>query len=70
LHHRHKTHDACRRSIRAQPDRPAARRKCPCGAVQPAICPAPAGKFILLLDDTDRARSKPEYEAAIERDLA
>ena len=29
-----------------------------------------AGKFILRLDDTDRARSKPEFEAAIERDLA
>ena len=28
-----------------------------------------AGTFILRLDDTDRARSKPEYEAAIERDL-
>src|SRR5262245_53235026 len=27
------------------------------------------GKFILRLDDTDRARSKPEYEAAIGRDL-
>ena len=28
------------------------------------------GAFILRLDDTDRQRSKPEYEAAIERDLA
>jgi glutamyl-tRNA synthetase len=28
------------------------------------------GRFILRLDDTDRARSRPEYEAAIERDLA
>jgi glutamyl-tRNA synthetase len=28
-----------------------------------------AGTFILRLDDTDRSRSKPEYEAAIERDL-
>lgn len=27
------------------------------------------GTFILRLDDTDRTRSKPEYEAAIERDL-
>ena len=27
------------------------------------------GTFILRLDDTDRARSKPDYEAAIERDL-
>jgi glutamyl-tRNA synthetase len=27
------------------------------------------GTFILRLDDTDRARSKSEYEAAIERDL-
>jgi len=27
------------------------------------------GRFILRLDDTDRARSKPEFEAAIERDL-
>src|SRR5258708_5657907 len=27
------------------------------------------GRFILRLDDTDRARSKPEYEAAIGRDL-
>ncbi|MDP1748729.1 MAG: glutamate--tRNA ligase, partial [Reyranella sp.] len=27
------------------------------------------GTFILRLDDTDRLRSKPEYEAAIERDL-
>ena len=27
------------------------------------------GAFILRLDDTDRARGKPEYEAAIERDL-
>jgi glutamyl-tRNA synthetase len=27
------------------------------------------GKFILGLDDTDRLRSKPEFEAAIERDL-
>jgi glutamyl-tRNA synthetase len=27
------------------------------------------GRFILRFDDTDRARSKPEYEAAIERDL-
>ncbi|WP_428674870.1 glutamate--tRNA ligase [Reyranella sp.] len=27
------------------------------------------GKFILRLDDTDRARSKPEFETAIERDL-
>ena len=27
------------------------------------------GRFILRLDDTDRARSKAEYEAAIERDL-
>ena len=26
------------------------------------------GTFILRLDDTDRQRSKPEYEAAIERD--
>jgi len=28
------------------------------------------GRFILRLDDTDRQRSKVEYEAAIERDLA
>jgi glutamyl-tRNA synthetase len=28
------------------------------------------GKFVLRLDDTDRLRSKPEYEAAIEQDLA
>jgi glutamyl-tRNA synthetase len=28
------------------------------------------GTFILRLDDTDRQRSKAEYEAAIERDLA
>jgi glutamyl-tRNA synthetase len=28
------------------------------------------GSFILRLDDTDRARGRPEYEAAIERDLA
>lgn len=28
------------------------------------------GRFTLRLDDTDRQRSKPEYEAAIERDLA
>jgi glutamyl-tRNA synthetase len=28
------------------------------------------GTFILRFDDTDRQRSKPEYEAAIERDLA
>jgi glutamyl-tRNA synthetase len=28
------------------------------------------GRFILRLDDTDRARSKPEYEEAIMRDLA
>lgn len=28
------------------------------------------GRFILRLDDTDRGRSKPEFEAAIERDLA
>jgi glutamyl-tRNA synthetase len=27
------------------------------------------GTFVLRLDDTDRQRSKPEYEAAIERDL-
>ena len=27
------------------------------------------GKFILRLDDTDRVRSKPEFKAAIERDL-
>jgi glutamyl-tRNA synthetase len=27
------------------------------------------GKFVLRLDDTDRARSKPQYEAAIGRDL-
>ncbi len=27
------------------------------------------GRFILRLDDTDRQRSKPEFEAAIERDL-
>lgn len=27
------------------------------------------GTFILRLDDTDRMRSKPEYEAAVERDL-
>lgn len=27
------------------------------------------GQFILRLDDTDRQRSKPEYETAIERDL-
>ena len=27
------------------------------------------GKFILRLDDTDRVRSKSEYEKAIERDL-
>ena len=27
------------------------------------------GTFILRLDDTDRTRSKPEYETAIERDL-
>src|SRR5829696_3129879 len=28
------------------------------------------GTFILRFDDTDRQRSKPEYEAAIERDLS
>lgn len=28
------------------------------------------GRFVLRLDDTDRQRSKPEYEAAIERDLS
>ncbi|UYN96912.1 MAG: glutamate--tRNA ligase [Enhydrobacter sp.] len=28
------------------------------------------GRFILRFDDTDRQRSKPEFEAAIERDLA
>ncbi|MPZ34602.1 MAG: glutamate--tRNA ligase [Rhodospirillales bacterium] len=28
------------------------------------------GTFILRFDDTDRQRSRPEYEAAIERDLA
>lgn len=28
------------------------------------------GKFVLRLDDTDRMRSKPEYETAIEQDLA
>src|SRR5947209_13334294 len=28
-----------------------------------------SGKFILRLDDTDRARSQPKFEAAIERDL-
>ena len=28
------------------------------------------GTFILSLDDTDRARSRPEFEQAIERDLA
>ena len=28
------------------------------------------GKFVLRLDDTDTQRSKPEYEAAIEADLA
>lgn len=28
------------------------------------------GTFILRFDDTDRQRSKPEYEDAIERDLA
>ena len=28
-----------------------------------------AGKFILRLDDTDRVRSKPDFETAIERDL-
>jgi glutamyl-tRNA synthetase len=28
------------------------------------------GSFILRLDDTDRTRSKPEYETAIERDLS
>src|ERR1041385_4286258 len=27
------------------------------------------GKFILCIEDTDRERSKPEYEAAILRDL-
>src|SRR6516165_9432291 len=27
------------------------------------------GKFVLRLDDTDRGRSKPEFEAAIGRDL-
>src|SRR5258706_6442878 len=27
------------------------------------------GKFVLRLDDTDRARSKPHFEAAIGRDL-
>ena len=27
------------------------------------------GQFILRLDDTDRARGKPEFETAIERDL-
>ena len=27
------------------------------------------GKFILRLDDTDRIRSKPEFEATIARDL-
>ncbi len=27
------------------------------------------GQFVLRLDDTDRQRSKPEFEAAIERDL-
>lgn len=28
------------------------------------------GTFILRFDDTNRQRSKPEYEAAVERDLA
>lgn len=28
------------------------------------------GRVILRFDDIDRLRSKPEYEAAIERDLA
>ena len=28
------------------------------------------GTFILRFDDTDRQRSRPEYEDAIERDLA
>ncbi len=28
------------------------------------------GRFVLRIDDTDRARSTPEYAAAIERDLA
>src|SRR3954471_14344359 len=28
-----------------------------------------SGEFILRLDDTDRQRSRPEFEAAIERDL-
>ena len=27
------------------------------------------GTFILRLDDTDRVRSRPEFESAIERDL-
>ncbi|MBN9556704.1 MAG: glutamate--tRNA ligase, partial [Alphaproteobacteria bacterium] len=28
------------------------------------------GKFLLRIDDTDRERSKPEYEAAILTDMA
>jgi glutamyl-tRNA synthetase len=31
---------------------------------------ANAGRFILRIDDTDTARSRPEFEAAIEQDLA
>ncbi|MGK3899623.1 glutamate--tRNA ligase family protein, partial [Enterococcus faecium] len=36
-----------------------------------ALCAARAGGSLLLrLDDTDRERSRPEYAAAIEEDLA
>ena len=68
---RHKTHDVRRRPFRTQP-RPAC---CIVGNMRAALfnwlfARRQQGKFILRLDDTDRARSKPEFEAAIERDLA
>jgi len=41
------------------------------GAARRPICARRhQGRFIQRLDDTDRARSQPEFEAAIEHDRA
>lgn len=49
--------------------RGAARRQRADRPVGLVVCLRHGGSFILSLDDTDRLRGKPEYEAAMERDL-
>lgn len=62
-------HGRARRPFRRGPDGIFARRQRPRGPVQPAVARRNGGKFILRPDNTNRARSEPEFEAAIGRDL-